>query len=239
MARRLFFVSAVQAGAAELRGDEAKHLTKVLRAEAGQQYELSDGESLYLAEIEASERDLVRFRILETLPVAKEPYEVTLAIALVKFDRLEWILEKATELGASHIRPFWSDRSEPGLERAAPKRLERWRRILVESCQQCRRVVPPAVYEPVSLESILARPTQGTYFFDESREDLEFAPEPATSSTLIIGPEGGWTQRERALASDCLRASLGPRILRAETAAIAALAILGHRLRQTPGLPAS
>jgi 16S rRNA (uracil1498-N3)-methyltransferase len=239
MARRLFFVSEVHSGFAELRGEEARHLSKVLRVEAGQQYELSDGESLYLAEVAAAHKEMVRFQVLEKLPVHPEPYEVTLAMALVKFDRLEWILEKATELGATHIRPFWSDRSEHGLERAAPKRLERWRRILVESCQQSRRVTPPEIYEPVSFESILAKPTDRRYFFDERREDSEFAPQPAASTMLIIGPEGGWTDRERNLAKDCIHASLGPRILRAETAAIAVLAILGNRLRQTPGSPAS
>ncbi len=239
MARRLFFVSEVRSGFAELRGEEAKHLTKVLRVEPGQQYELSDGEAHYLAEVEATQRDLVKFRVIEQLPIIADPFEMTLAIALVKFDRLEWVLEKATELGAHHIRPFWSDRAEHGLERAAVKRIDRWRRILVESSQQSRRIVPPQVYEPVSFESILTKPSDLRYFFDERREDSEFAPDLAASNLLIIGPEGGWTDRERALAKDCVSASLGPRVLRAETAAIAALAILGSRLRQTPGLPAS
>jgi len=235
MARRLFFVSEVHAGLAELRGEEAKHLVKVLRVEAGQQFELSDGTAHYLAEVEAAQREFVKFRVLEQLPVLTEPNELTLAIALVKFDRLEWILEKATELGATHIRPFWSDRSESGLERAAGKRMERWRRILVESCQQARRVVPPEVHEPVSFERVLELPADRRYFFDERREDSEFEPDAAPSSVLMVGPEGGWTERERALAAGWTRASLGPRVLRAETAAIAALAILGSRLRRTPG----
>ncbi len=239
MARRLFFVPEVRSGRAELRGEEAKHLTRVLRVEAGQIYELSDGQAHYLAQVELADRDQITFQVQEELPVSPEPYEVILAIALVKFDRLEWILEKATELGATHIRPFWSDRGEPGLEKAVAKRLDRWRKILIESCQQSRRIVPPAIYEPVSLASVLSVPAERKYFFDERREDGEFAPEPASASLLLIGPEGGWTERERALAVSCTGASLGPRVLRAETAAIAALAILGHRLRQTPGSPAS
>lgn len=235
MARRLFFVSEVRSGLAELRGEDAKHLTKVLRVQPGQQYELSDGEQLYLAEVQSTDRDTVTFRVMESLPFERDPYEITLAIALVKFDRLEWILEKATELGASQIQPFWCDRSEAGLEKAALKRIDRWRKILVESSQQSRRVIPPVVHEPVRLEGVLELKADRRYFFDERREDDEFAPEPVAASLLMVGPEGGWTERERALAKGCISASLGPRVLRAETAAIAALAILGARLRQTPG----
>ena len=235
MARRLFFVPEVRLDLAELRGDDAKHLTKVLRVEAGQLYELSDGAAHYLARVEAADRDAVRFRVLETLPVPHDPCTVTLAMALVKFDRLEWILEKATELGAHHIRPFWADRSEPGLQKAAAKRMERWHKILIESSQQSRRVVPPAVHEPVSLERVLSVPADRRYFFDERREDAEFAPEPGPHSLLIVGPEGGWTDRERAVAAGCTAVSLGLRVLRAETAAVAALAILGSALRRKPG----
>ena len=239
MARRLFFVPEVQSELAELRGEDAKHLTRVLRVEAGQIYELSDGQSLYLAQVELADRDAVRFRVLERLATPVDPYEVTLAMALVKFDRFEWILEKATELGAHHIRPFWCDRSEPGLEKAALKRIERWRKILIESSQQSRRVVPPQVHEPVNFERVLPVPAERRYFFDERRDDAEFAPELVAKTMLIIGPEGGWTDRERALATGCVGAALGPRVLRAETAAMAALAILGSHLRRTLGSPAS
>lgn len=222
-----------------MRGEDARHLNKVLRAQAGQQYELSDGEQLYLAEVQSTDRDAVRFRILESLPFAREPHQLILALALVKFDRLEWTLEKATELGATEIWPFWCDRSESGLDKAALKRQERWGKILIESCQQSRRVVPPKVHEPIGFEAVLKLPADCRYFFDERREDDEFDPAPVAVSLLIVGPEGGWTERERTLAQGCTRASLGPRVLRAETAAIAALAILGARLRQTPGSRAS
>ena len=96
-------------------------------------------------------------------------------------------------------------------------------------------MVPPQVHEPVSFERLLSVPAERRYFFDERREDAEFAPEFVTNSLLMVGPEGGWTDRERALATGCVGASLGPRVLRAETAAMAALAILGSHLRRTPG----
>ena len=98
-----------------------------------------------------------------------------------------------------------------------------------------RRVVPPQVHEPVSFERLLSVPAERRYFFDERREDAEFAPDLVVNTMLMVGPEGGWTDRERALATGCVGASLGPRVLRAETAAMAALAILGSHLRRTPG----
>jgi len=229
MARRLFFVPAVHSGRAELRGDDARHLSKVLRVERGQTYEISDNAQRYLAEVEAAHKDLVSFRILEKLPVEPESCELVLAVALVKFDRLEWIVEKATELGVARIVPFAAVRSDDGLEKAAVKRVERWRKIVLESAQQSRRTFLPVVEDATDFATVLRIAAEARYFLDEEATAV-LAPGRAARVALLVGPEGGWTERERAAAvgAGWHSASLGPRVLRAETAAISALAIVSH-----------
>ena len=115
MARRRFFVDSVRGPRAVLRGAEAQHVRRVLRAEPGQQYEISDNHDAYLAEIESLGRDQVSFRILDKLPPVEPPVRLVLFAALVKFDRFEWILEKATELGVERVAPVEAERSEKGL----------------------------------------------------------------------------------------------------------------------------
>src|SRR5271170_4280005 len=136
--RRRFFVDEVRNGQAELAGDDAKHLTRVLRVEAGQRYEISDNRNVYLAEIETARKERVIFRTIEKLEAQPASRRLILCAALTKFDRFEWMIEKATELGVAEIVPVEAVRSERGLERAAAKRVERWRRIALESSQQAR-----------------------------------------------------------------------------------------------------
>jgi 16S rRNA (uracil1498-N3)-methyltransferase len=234
MARRRFFVDRICGETALLDGETAEHLRRVLRAEPGQQYELSDNQSVYLAEIEALQKRAVRFRILERLAVEPLPVRLTLLASLIKFDRFEWIIEKATELGVDRIVPVAAARSEKGLEQAAGKRLGRWRRIALESSQQSRRATLPAVGAPVRLEEALGAPGGARYLLDEDATAapiLASLPElrtPGDAVCLLVGPEGGWTCEERgaAVAAGWVAVSLGPQILRAETAATAALAVL-------------
>src|SRR5690349_17513230 len=140
MARRRFFVDEVRGGSAELRGDDARHLARVLRAETGQKYEISDGGSAWLAEIAEARGDRVVFRVVEPVESPEIPVRITLLPALVKFDRFEWIVEKATELGVERIVPVEAARSEKGLLAASHKRTERWARIAHEASQQSRRL---------------------------------------------------------------------------------------------------
>jgi 16S rRNA (uracil1498-N3)-methyltransferase len=133
MARRRFLVERIRDNAAEVRGEDARHLARVLRAEAGQQYEVSDGAGVYLAEIAAVEKERVIFRVIEALDTPQAPVRLTLCPALIKFDRFEWLVEKATELGVAGIVPVDAARSETGLSEAARKRAARWRRIAHES----------------------------------------------------------------------------------------------------------
>jgi 16S rRNA (uracil1498-N3)-methyltransferase len=232
--RRRFFVDEVRSGRAEISGDDARHLTRVLRVEAGQRYEISDNRNVYLAEIETARKEHVAFRTLEKLAAPAPAVRLILCAALIKFDHFEWMIEKATELGVSEIVPVETIRSERGLERAAHKRIERWRRIVLEASQQSRRAFLPEVSEPESLRDALHREAMHKFVLDENptarvlNAALPAVRDPRDSVAMLIGPEGGWTDEERSqfTAAAWSPVSLGPLILRAETAALAALAIV-------------
>ena len=231
MARRRFFVEEIHGGQAELRGDEARHLTRVLRVEPGQRFELSDNRQAWLAEIEEARGERVRFRIVEAIPSPALPARVTLCAALVKFDRFEWTVEKATELGVERILPVEAARSERGLFEASHKRSERWQRIAREASQQSRRVRVPEILPAVRFEEALGYASDHRFFLDEGTAPAllhEIPDERQESVALLVGPEGGWTDAERAAAhaAGWPPVSLGPLVLRAETAACAALAVV-------------
>jgi len=233
--RRRFFVDQVRNGHAEINGDDARHLTRVLRVEAGQRYEISDNHSVYLAEIETSRKEHVVFRTLEKLPSPPPAPELILCAALIKFDHFEWMLEKATELGVAKIIPLEATRCERGLERAALKRVDRWRRIALEASQQSRRAFLPEVKEPVQFAEALSLAASHRFVLDEKPDTapLSLAIPPARDASdtvaILVGPEGGWSDQERDafVSAKWTPVSLGPLVLRAETAAIAALAIVG------------
>ena len=226
-------MDAVRGGAAELRGEEARHLTRVLRVEAGQRYEISDNESVWLAEIADARGDHVVFRILEPLEPPPALLRITLCAALVKFDRFEWIIEKATELGVERILPVHTMRVEKGLFEASQKRTERWRRIARESSQQSRRVRMPEILAAVPFAQALKQTGDYRFFLEESvalplLEKVPADHAAGQTAAMLLGPEGGWTDTERvhAAAAGWEAVSLSPNILRSETAAIAAIAIL-------------
>jgi 16S rRNA (uracil1498-N3)-methyltransferase len=241
LARRRFFVDQIYGDHAELAGEDARHLARVLRAEAGQCYELSDNQRAYLAEVSAVTAQRVTFRIIEPLPPDPPSPQITLFFALIKFDRFEWLVEKATELGIASIVPVDAGRTEKGLASAAHKRVARWKKIARESSQQARRLRLPEVMPPVAFAAAIGHPVRYRYFLEEQpgAELLLRAipPESQRTSTdaiaILTGPEGGWADGERALAEKAgwKPVSLGNHILRAETAAIAALAILNHGWR--------
>jgi len=233
LARRRFFVDAILGGAAELRGDDARHLTRVLRAEAGQRYEISDSRQAYLAEIAEARGDRVVFRVVEPVDSPALPVRITLCAALVKFDRFEWTIEKATELGVERILPVETARGEKGLLEASRKRCQRWERIARESSQQSRRVSAPEIPPAAGFRQSLAQEADYRYFLEEAVAPPLLRVLPANKAAtdrvaLLTGPEGGWTaaEREAAAAAGWRSASLGPLVLRAETAAIAAVAVV-------------
>jgi 16S rRNA (uracil1498-N3)-methyltransferase len=215
-------------------GDEAAHLTRVLRVEAGQKYEISDNRRAYLAEVESARKNMVVFRVVEALAPESGGIEVSLLAALIKFDRFELLIEKATELGVATIFPVRTGRSEHGLEKAAQKRIERWRRIAIEASEQSRRTHLPHIADPVAFGDALSREATVRILLDEDRSAppiLTTLPEARSqedSVAILAGPEGGWTDDERpaAVAAGWRPASLGGRVLRTETACIAALAVV-------------
>ncbi len=238
MARRRFFVDAVQSGRARITGPDAHHLTRVLRVEPGQQFEISDNHSVYLAEVESARKDLVSFAVQERLAAAEPQVRTTLLASLIRFERFEWIVEKATELGVEQIIPLETERTEKGLSRAAEKRAVRWNRIAREASEQSRRARLPEIHATVALADALAIEADYRYLLEEAQgvrgappmlAVLPVSRHASDRVALLLGPEGGWTDRERELimaSAGWSPVSLGHGILRAETAAIAGLAIV-------------
>jgi 16S rRNA (uracil1498-N3)-methyltransferase len=220
-----------------MEGDAAHHLGRVLRAQPGQLYELSDGEKVWLGRIDSVSRDRVQFSLLEQLPAAHPSVNLTLLLAVVKFDAFEWAIEKATELGVSTIVPLVAERSEKALLAAAAKRAERWKKILLEASQQSRRVSVPVLEDSAKPEVAFASHREGLRVMLSERATATplrriLQGQRAASAVLAIGPEGGWTDEEFATAgkSGFTEASLGHRILRTETAVVTALASLNFAL---------
>jgi len=220
-----------------MEGESAHHLGRVLRAERGQLYELSDGQRVCLAQVADVKGERIEFSIVEDLPTPQPILRTTLLLSIVKFDAFEWALEKATELGVSTVVPLAAARSEKALLAAAPKRAERWRKILLESSQQSRRLRIPSLGSLAKPESALSSHSEGLKILLSER--LSTAPlksvlgsKPSTAAALAIGPEGGWTDAEFHLAAkhEFQEASLGQLILRTETAVIAALVSLNYAL---------
>jgi 16S rRNA (uracil1498-N3)-methyltransferase len=234
MARRRFFVDEVRRGTAEITGSDAEHLVRVLRVEAGLRYEISDNKNVYLAEVHSARKGLVSFQVIEELEKKIIPIAVTLSAALFKFDHFEWMIEKATELGVSTIRPFESVRTERGLAQASIKRSARWERIAVEASQQSRRDHLPVIERTAPFAKVIQSETAVRLFLDEQPEAppiLSSLPKDLAAQSaieLLLGPEGGWTDEEHAsaIARGWKACSLGNTVLRAETAAIAGISVV-------------
>jgi len=241
--RRRFFVDRFESNAAVLHGDSADHLGRVLRAAPGQHYELSDGEHVWLAKIErialaSGGRSCVEFSLVEPLSASVPRLRIDLLLSIVKFDRFEWCLEKATELGVTSVVPLAAARTDKSLVAAASKRQRRWRRILLESAQQARRLTLPALHDISKPETAFGKvggPVK--VLFSERRDaaplrEVLHAPTAVGAAVLAIGPEGGWTEAEITAArlAGFREASLGENILRTETAVLAAMAIVGFAI---------
>lgn len=243
MTRRRWIAEHWDEATATLTGAQAEHLARVLRAQPGMEADVVAGGFVYHAEIASVSPNEVRFNLLAE--VESEPaLPITLVVSIFKFDHMEWGIEKATELGVAEIAPVISRRTEKHLAAAAAKRVERWRRIAHEAAKQSRRSDVPVIHDPQPLAArvraesdgtmriVLAEQERGVTLRSVVEEAMAAAKNEMPKLELAFGPEGGWAPDEEALfdANGWRPASLGPRILRAETAAIAALSVIASFL---------
>lgn len=231
MTRRRWIADEYSGDTAALTGTNAAHLARVLRARVGQKCDISLGDCLRRGTITSVTENRIEFSLGEQLTSAYVA-SITLYLAVFKFDRFEWAVEKCTELGVARIIPVIARRTESHLASSAAKRLERWRRIALESAQQSRRLSPPEIADPVKLNAVLESAPSRRIVLAENEQQVLLTEllsnhDGPNTASLAVGPEGGWTEEELALfdSAGWSRASLGPTILRAETAAIAATAI--------------
>ena len=234
--RRRFIADMCTDTTASLTGDQAVHLAKVLRAEPGQIYDIVAKGFLHRGEIVLVSANEVVFTLHEELE-ANAALPLHLLLAIFKFDHFEWAVEKATELGVGSITPVLARRTEKHLAQAATKRVERWRRIALEAAKQSRRTDIPGIADPMPLKLALEQESAVTrILLSETEQEVTLSAalggSPVGELALAIGPEGGWAPDEMELfTSHTWRpVTLGPRILRAETAAIAAIAISSNYL---------
>jgi 16S rRNA (uracil1498-N3)-methyltransferase len=235
MTRRRWIADTYDDTTATLKGEQAEHLARVLRAAPGMVFDVVAGGHLHRAEVARVATDAVVFTLHEEMD-AESALPVTLLLSIFKFDHMEWAIEKATELGVARIVPVIARRTEKHLAHAADKRVDRWRRIAREAAQQSRRSDVPEIAGPMTLKLAAAEIESGLkILFDETETERgvsDVLKEANGAVAFAFGPEGGWTQEERALLIDSQwqPVTLGPRILRAETAAIAAMAIAAELL---------
>ena len=231
MTRRRWIADRISGDEALLLGKNAEHLSRVLRARVGQQFEIATPTGVRLGKIVDIQPDRVVFSTTELphMEAERASTKIHIYLAVFKFDRFDWAVEKCTELGASSIVPLIARRTDAHLAAAAQKRVERWRRMAHEAAQQSRRDSVPHIANPEKLEKAISAAAGYCIVLAENerehnlRDVLDQSPE----LSLAVGPEGGWTEPEVGFFREhkWIAASLGDSILRAETAAIAALAI--------------
>lgn len=239
MTRRRWIADSWDESTASLTGEQASHLIRVLRAQAGMEYDIVAGDRVWRGVIAGISGDAVRFNLIAEVE-ADPALPIALMLSIFKFDRLEWAIEKATELGVERIVPVIARRSEKHLAQSAQNRVERWRRIAREAAKQSRRSDIPVIEDVLPLKTaarqsndagarlLLAEQERSTTLRHAVEEAMKSSGDEMPLVRMAVGPEGGWTSDEEALfdAEGWKSVSLGPRILRAETAAITATAVV-------------
>ena len=242
MTRRRWIADTWDEATATIAGSQAAHLMRVLRAQPGMEFDVVAGGRVWHSVIAGIAGDAVRFNLVAEVE-ADPALPLTLLLSVYKFDRMEWAIEKATELGAERIVPMIARRSEKHLAQAAASRAERWRRVALEASKQSRRSDVLQVDDPLQLKNavregadavrlVLAEQERSTTLRQALTDALDAAGDASPAIRIAIGPEGGWAPEEEAMfdAENWRAVTLGPRILRAETAAITAVAIAASLL---------
>ena len=235
MTRRRWIADEAAKDHAALTGVHAEHLTRVLRARVGQEFDIVAGGVVRRGRVSNIGESRVEFELGEEI-LSGRAANVSLVLAIFKFDRLEWAIEKCTELGVARIIPVVARRTDAHLAPASVKRVERWRRIAQQAAEQARRDGAPEISEPQKLREAVKLAAATRIVLSESEREAELRDvirDVQGDAILAIGPEGGWTEDELKLFREhgWVSASLGSTILRAETAAIAATAIVMSELR--------
>ena len=226
--------AAFKDGLVFLDGEETHHLTKVLRLGPGAKVQVGDGQGRNVAAmVERLEAGGAVLKILEELaPWGESPLDLTLGIGLAKGEALDAVVRQATEMGVKRILPFISERSEQVTPERAARRQTKWQRLARESLKSCRRSFLPQIEKPQDFAAVLAGPEPLKLMFweEELGGGLQafLAQSRPTGVRVLIGPEGGFSSREAAQARDAGYevVSLGPRLLKVPTAALAALTLI-------------
>jgi 16S rRNA (uracil1498-N3)-methyltransferase len=227
-----------------LAADEARHLREVLRLKVGDQVYVFNGEGKeFQCRVEETRRDAAHLMVIQEVAPARpeSPLHLTLAVALLKGQKFDLVIQKAIELGVSGVVPVVTQLADVRLRdhEDVAKRLERWQRIALEAAKQSGRAVVPVIAEPVPfkimIHDAMAKPGSRALLFSERdgrslKEAAEVLPLKESPLTALVGSEGGWTDEElmAARASGWTIVTLGGRTLRAETAAIAVAVLLQH-----------
>jgi 16S rRNA (uracil1498-N3)-methyltransferase len=208
MTRRRWIADDWDNQSASLKGEQAAHLIRVLRAQTGMECDMVAGDRVWRAVISGISGDAVQFALLSEVE-AEPALPVTLLLSVFKFDRMEWIIEKATELGAERFIPMTARRTEKHLAQAATARVERWRRVAREAAKQSRRSDVPVVEDVISMKAavkirpaapglslLLAEQERSRTLYAAMQSGLQQSMMENPSVYLAVGPEGGWTAEE-------------------------------------------
>ena len=212
------------------------HATKVLRLKVGDQFALFNGDGYdYVAKVIELSKHKTSVEIIDRYPVNHEsPLKITLAQGLAAGDKMDWIIQKAVELGIQSIQPLLTERSIVKLDRErADKKLEHWRTVAISACEQTGRSIIPDILSPIHIVQWLSNQNQianslKLILTPAKAQNINHLEKPSSPVVFMVGPEGGFSEKEMnlALSSSFVPVNFGKRVLRTETASVVALSIM-------------